>query len=172
VDAIAVGVGTVLVDDPLLTARGVFRERPLTRVIFDRQLRTPPSARLLSTRAAGPVMIVTSPEGAERVESRSRLESAGAEIVAASDGIAEALHRLGERGIASLLLEGGAALQAAAWDEGVVDFVRLYVTPHTLGPQGLKFLNGRPFDVAALAERRTEPLGVDVLVEGYVHGPR
>ena len=60
IDAIAVGSGTVLVDDPLLTAREVFRERPLARVIFDRRLRTPPTARLFSTLTAGPVIILTS----------------------------------------------------------------------------------------------------------------
>ena len=64
VDAIAVGVGTILVDDPLLTARGVYRELPFTRVVFDRSLRTPPEAQVLSTRAAGPVIIVTTAEAA------------------------------------------------------------------------------------------------------------
>ena len=54
VDAIAVGAGTVLVDDPLLTARDVYRERPLSRVIFDRRLRTPPTARLFGTRRSRP----------------------------------------------------------------------------------------------------------------------
>ena len=68
VDAIGVGVGTILVDDPLLTARGAYRERPLTRVIFDRRLRTPPTARVLSTREAGPVIIVTTAAGAARAE--------------------------------------------------------------------------------------------------------
>src|SRR4030095_15290242 len=55
--ASGVGVGTILCDDPLLTARGVYRDGPLIRVIFDRRLRTPPSARVLSTREAGPVNI-------------------------------------------------------------------------------------------------------------------
>src|SRR5262249_27472487 len=77
VDAIAVGSGTLLVDDPLLTARGPYRERPLTRVIFDRRLRTPPSARVLSTPEAGPVMIVTSAAAARScVERRRHLEAA------------------------------------------------------------------------------------------------
>ena len=57
VDAIGIGSETMLVDDPLLTARGVYRDRPLTRVVFDRRLRTPPTARLFSTLAAGPVVI-------------------------------------------------------------------------------------------------------------------
>ena len=71
VDAIAVGSETILVDDPLLTAREVYRERPLTRVMFDRRLRTPPSARVLSTLAAGPVIILTAPEAVQRGRSRA-----------------------------------------------------------------------------------------------------
>jgi diaminohydroxyphosphoribosylaminopyrimidine deaminase / 5-amino-6-(5-phosphoribosylamino)uracil reductase len=63
VDAVAVGSETVLVDDPLLTVRDVYRERPLVRVIFDRRLRTPPSARVFHTAAQGPV-IVFSDQGA------------------------------------------------------------------------------------------------------------
>jgi len=66
VDAIAVGSETVLVDDPLLTAREIYRERPLVRVVFDRRLRTPPSARLLTTLAFGPVITLSRPSGITR----------------------------------------------------------------------------------------------------------
>ncbi len=66
VDALAVGSGTLLADDPQLTARGAFRYRPLTRVVFDSRLRTPPTAKLLSTRRAGPVIIMSTPSTAER----------------------------------------------------------------------------------------------------------
>jgi diaminohydroxyphosphoribosylaminopyrimidine deaminase / 5-amino-6-(5-phosphoribosylamino)uracil reductase len=172
VDAIGVGVDTVLVDDPGLTARGAYRERPLTRVIFDRRLRTPATARVFSTGSAGPVMIVTTPAGAD-LSARHLLESAGAEITVARDGsISAALERLGEQGIGSLLLEGGATVHAAAWDEDVVDFVRIYVTPHLLGPEGVRFRPLRHFCPAELIDRRVEPLGADVLIEGYVHRPR
>lgn len=172
VDAMAVGVGTILADDPMLTSRGVYRERPLTRVIFDRRLRTPPAARVLSTADAGPVMIVTSPQGVARADLRQPLEARGAHIVESDGTITTALSQLAERGITSLLLEGGARIQAAAWDAGVVDFVRLYVTPHVLGQHAVRFLDGRPFWAAALHERHTEPIGADVMIEGYVHGPR
>jgi diaminohydroxyphosphoribosylaminopyrimidine deaminase/5-amino-6-(5-phosphoribosylamino)uracil reductase len=171
VDAIGVGIGTVLSDDPILTARGVYRERPLTRVVFDRQLRTPPDARLLSTPEAGPVIIVTTPSAADRAEVRRPLEARGARIEVAADGtFRAALRRLGDRHIGSLLLEGGAALHAAAWDEHLVDYVQLYVTPHTLGAEGLPLLADRSFSSADLLERHIEPLGPDVLIEGYVHG--
>src|SRR6185503_5807764 len=65
VDAIAVGSETVLVDDPLLTARECHRIRPLVRVVFDRRLRTPPSARLLTSLEEGPVIVVTEPIAAD-----------------------------------------------------------------------------------------------------------
>lgn len=173
VDAIGVGVGTILVDDPELTARGVYRERPLTRVIFDRRLRTPPQARVLSTAGAGPVIIVTTAACAERAELRTPLESRGAEIEAAGDGaLRHALQRLAQRDIGSLLLEGGAELHAAAWDAGIVDAVRLYVTPHVLGSDGVALLPGRCFSAADLRDRRVEPLGPDVLIEGHVHRAR
>jgi diaminohydroxyphosphoribosylaminopyrimidine deaminase/5-amino-6-(5-phosphoribosylamino)uracil reductase len=173
IDAIGVGCGTVLADDPLLTARGVFRDAPLTRVIFDRRLCTPPAARVLSTRSAGPVIIVTEPPAASDAARRRPLEAAGAEIEIAEGGsVRAALERLARRQITSLLLEGGAALHAAAWDEGVVDYVRLYVTPHTLGPGAVRLLDGRPFSADTLGERREEALGPDLLIEGYVHGAR
>jgi len=173
VDAIGVGSGTILADDPQLTPRGAYRERPLTRVVFDRRLRTPPDAAVLSTRSAGPVIIITSAAAAAQPALRAPLEAQGAEIEVAVDGtVRAALDRLAARQIESLLLEGGAALHAAAWDEGVVDFLRLYVTPRVIGPGGVPFLDGRAFDVSALVDRRTQPLGPDVLIEGYVHGPR
>jgi diaminohydroxyphosphoribosylaminopyrimidine deaminase/5-amino-6-(5-phosphoribosylamino)uracil reductase len=171
VDAIGVGSGTILIDDPDLTPRGAFRERPLTRVIFDRRLRTPPGARVLSTPEAGPVIIVTTAAAAARAELRAPLQARGAQIDVAADGsLRAALERLAERQIESLLLEGGGAVHAAAWDERVVDYVRLYVTPHVLGDGGIPLLPDRSFSSAELRDRRIMPLGPDVLIEGYVHG--
>jgi diaminohydroxyphosphoribosylaminopyrimidine deaminase/5-amino-6-(5-phosphoribosylamino)uracil reductase len=174
VDAIGVGVGTVLADDPLLTVRGVYRARPLVRVLFDRHLRTPPDARVLSTPDTGPVIIVATVAGAAaNAAARARLEEQGAEIQVVERGtMREALTVLGSRRIGSLLLEGGAAVHRAAWEEGLVDFVRLYVTPHVLGPGGVPFLSEDELPSSALFERRVEPIGPDVLIEGYVHRPR
>jgi diaminohydroxyphosphoribosylaminopyrimidine deaminase / 5-amino-6-(5-phosphoribosylamino)uracil reductase len=171
VDAIGVGSQTVLIDDPLLTVRDLYRERPLTRVVFDRRLRTPPASRLLSTLSAGPVLIVTNTDalGSDRAVA---LERAGATIVAVAAGsLTSSLHRLTELGVQSLVLEGGAALHAAAWDEGVVDYVQLYTAPIALGAGGVPMLPGRSFSPSALIESTTSVLGPDVLVEGYVHGP-
>lgn len=172
VDAIGVGVGTVLADDPVLTARGAYRALPLTRVVFDRGLRTPPAARLFSTLEAGPVMIVTTAEGMAREEARHRLIAAGAEIVVGDGTVRSALDALGVRRVTSLLLEGGPTLHRAALAERVVDYVRIYVTPHVLGPHGLKFLEGAGLSAFTWTEPRIEALGPDVLMEGYVHGAR
>jgi diaminohydroxyphosphoribosylaminopyrimidine deaminase/5-amino-6-(5-phosphoribosylamino)uracil reductase len=173
IDAIGVGVGTILADDPLLTARGVYRETPLVRVVFDRQLRTPAASRVLSTRDAGPVIIVTGAAAAERADLRGPLEERGAVIEVARDGsFAAALERLAARRVGSLLLEGGAAMHAAAWDADLVDYVRLYVTPHTIGEDGLKLLGGRPLDTDRLIDRQVVSLGSDVAIEGYVHRSR
>jgi diaminohydroxyphosphoribosylaminopyrimidine deaminase/5-amino-6-(5-phosphoribosylamino)uracil reductase len=150
--------------------RGVFRERPLARVVFDRRLRTPPTARVLSTQASGPVIIVTT--GKARAEVRRELEARGAQIeVAADDSFRSALDRLASLEIGSLLLEGGSVMHAAAWDERLVDFVRLYVTPVALGRGGVPFLERRDFSTRTLIERRVEALGVDTFIEGYVHRP-
>jgi diaminohydroxyphosphoribosylaminopyrimidine deaminase/5-amino-6-(5-phosphoribosylamino)uracil reductase len=173
VDAIGVGSGTILADDPDLTARGAFRERPLVRVVFDRRLRTPPGARVLSTPEAGPVIIVTTAASAARTDLRAPLEARGAQIeVAAGRTFRAALDRLTARDIGSLLLEGGGGVHAAAWDEGLVDYVRLYVTPHVLSDGAVPLLPDRSFSSADLRERRVATLGPDVLIEGYVHGSR
>lgn len=173
VDAIGVGSETVLVDDPLLTAREVYRERPLVRVVFDRRLRTPATARLLTTLAAGPVIIMTTRDALDANPGHAgALERAGATIVAPADaGIVAALHELPRHGIQSLLVEGGTALHAAFWDARVVDYVQLYVTPIVLGSAGVP-VHRDAFSTAGLFDRKVEPLGPDVLIQGYVHRPR
>jgi diaminohydroxyphosphoribosylaminopyrimidine deaminase/5-amino-6-(5-phosphoribosylamino)uracil reductase len=149
VDAVAVGSETLLVDDPLLTVRDVYRERPLTRVVFDRRRRTSPTARIFSTVADGPVLVVGSP----------------------GEDLTSMLRQLAREGIHSVLLEGGAHIHAAAWDEDVVDYVQLYVTPVALGPEGVPVFGGRPWSLSSLIEPKVELLGPDTLIEGYVHRP-
>jgi diaminohydroxyphosphoribosylaminopyrimidine deaminase/5-amino-6-(5-phosphoribosylamino)uracil reductase len=170
VDAVAVGSGTVLADDPLLTVREVFRERPLARVIFDRRLRTPPGARLFSTLATGPVIIVTSPSGAAQRSQAEALEVAGATLlVESAPGLAPMLRRLVQLEIQSLLLEGGTTLHASAWAEGLVDYVQIYVTPHALGPGGVPLARGLASSLPELLEPRVEVWGPDIGIEGYVY---
>jgi riboflavin biosynthesis pyrimidine reductase len=100
------------------------------------------------------------------------LEARGAIEVAADDTFRAALECLAARQVGSLLLEGGCAIHAAAWDEGLVDFVRLYIPPQVLGDGAVPLLPDRAFSTAELRDRRIASLGPDVLIEGYVHGSR
>lgn len=170
VDAIGVGSDTILVDDPLLTARDVYRRRPLVRVIFDRRLRTPPDAHLFGTLDHGPVLIVTTETvRAGQADSVAALERSGAEIVATPDGsVQSALRALGDCGIVSLLLEGGGRLHRAAWEAGMIDRVMLFVAPFTMGG-GLALADGAPIAFPALTNPRVEPVGDDVLLQGDVY---
>ena len=168
VDAIAIGSGTLLADNPSLTARGAYRKRPLTRVVFDSRLRTPPDARLLSTVGAGPVIIVSTPAAVDRDTDRlAALVEAGADVHCLPEGatLAVALEWLASRGISSLIVEGGAHLHRAFWDAGLVDRVQMYRAPVTLGPRGVPWLS-EPLGLAAMTETR---LGADTLLEGYVY---
>jgi diaminohydroxyphosphoribosylaminopyrimidine deaminase/5-amino-6-(5-phosphoribosylamino)uracil reductase len=161
------------VDDPLLTVRAVFRDRPLTRVVFDRRLRIRPDARLFSTLHAGPVIIVTSSASADASPAAvDALEHAGATVLPCDGGLGAAVRCLVPRGVQGLLLEGGATLHAAAWREGLVDAVQIYVSPDALGAGEGRLPDDRGFTTALLDDAHATPLGRDVLIEGYVHRPR
>jgi diaminohydroxyphosphoribosylaminopyrimidine deaminase/5-amino-6-(5-phosphoribosylamino)uracil reductase len=173
VDAIGVGSDTVLVDDPLLTTREVYRERPLVRVVFDRRLRVPATARLMTTLGQGPVIILTSSSSMQQQPERvDALERAGATVIGtAPDSLTPGLAALAQRDVQSLLVEGGAALHGAFWDAGIVDYVQMYVSQAWIGDEGLPMMGGREFTTATLVDRQIELLGPDVLIEGYVHRP-
>jgi diaminohydroxyphosphoribosylaminopyrimidine deaminase/5-amino-6-(5-phosphoribosylamino)uracil reductase len=130
-DAIAVGIGTVLADDPLLTARIEGARQP-TRVVFDSQARLPLDSQLLQTLDQVPVLVVTAPDAP--ADSISALKTAGAEIIAASD-IDSALHELGRREITSLFLEGGQTLTSAFLSSDLIDESRTFIAPMLLGRQ-------------------------------------
>jgi diaminohydroxyphosphoribosylaminopyrimidine deaminase/5-amino-6-(5-phosphoribosylamino)uracil reductase len=143
-DAIAAGIGTVLADDPLLTARparstsssyggeNVNRAevRQPIRVVFDRRARLPLDSQLLKTLDESPVLVVASQDAdPARV---AALRDAGAEILVA-DSIEAALSELGCRDIASLFLEGGRTLAAAFLAAGALDEAHTFVAPILLG---------------------------------------
>jgi diaminohydroxyphosphoribosylaminopyrimidine deaminase/5-amino-6-(5-phosphoribosylamino)uracil reductase len=148
-DAIAVGIGTVLADDPLLTVRpdpsgahfaaiankmhtGTLRQP--VRVVFDRRARLPLDSQLLATLDQAPVIVVASQQ-ADPARA-ARLREAGAEILVA-EGIDAALSELGRREVTSLFLEGGQTLASAFLDADAIDEARTFVAPILLGnPQG------------------------------------
>lgn len=173
VDAVGIGSGTLLADDPLLTVRDCYRPRPLARVVFDRQLRTPPEARLLTTLDAGPVIIVTTGAAASRYPERSQaLIAAGATVVEGSGELRQDLRLLVQRDISTLLLEGGAAMHAAAWTAGVIDRIHLIVAPIVLGVGGVKLFGGIDIPASALIPVGVDRLGPDEWMEADVYRDR
>jgi diaminohydroxyphosphoribosylaminopyrimidine deaminase/5-amino-6-(5-phosphoribosylamino)uracil reductase len=174
IDAIGVGSSTILSDDPRLTARGAYRARPLTRVIFDRRLRTPPGARVFSTCASGPVIMMTTAAAvAAKPERASALERAGGEIEVIDERREErlesALGRLGARGVTSLLVEGGPTLHRAFWQAGLVDAVEMYIAPGAAPSGGaVSWLTARELSAASLLPVGVTQCGPDVCVQ-YVH---
>lgn len=169
IDAIAVGAGTLIADDPLLTPRGAFRERPLTRVVFDWQLRAPAERRLYGTLDAGPVLIVATAEAvAARASLVPALRDRGVEVLALPQrDLGAALTELAARDITSLLVEGGPALQDAFAAADLVDRVQTIVVPRTLG-SGV-----REPRLLALEGRLSIPIethaGADTLLEADVY---
>lgn len=173
VDAIGIGSGTLLADDPVLTVRECYRARPLARVVFDRRLRTPATARLFSTLDAGPVIIVTTAAAVRQHSGRAHeLSTAGAILLEGSGDLPSDLRRLVEFDISTLLLEGGAALHAAAWRAGVIDRVHMIVTPRELGDPGVKLFDGLELPASELVPISVEMLGPDAWMEADVHGHR
>jgi diaminohydroxyphosphoribosylaminopyrimidine deaminase / 5-amino-6-(5-phosphoribosylamino)uracil reductase len=149
-DAIAVGIGTVLADDPLLTARPTGRETPPAddvpeeqsalrqpvRIVFDSQARLPLGLQLVETLDQSPVLVVASSD-ADPSHSIA-LREAGVEVVVAggataADRIHAALADFGRRGVTSLFLEGGRTLAAAFVDSDQVDESRAFIAPVLLG---------------------------------------
>ena len=163
IDALMVGADTVIVDDPLLTARGAMRVRPLVRVIVDWRGRTPLTARVWSTLSTGPVIMVvlasTVRADPERFEVL-RLHGVAVEEFPTRD-LAVVAERLAALDVQSVVIEGGPRLQQAWLDAGLVDHVQWVTTPAVLG-------EGVPMVAAVSA--RVEPVervafGVDELVE-------
>lgn len=157
-DAIAVGIGTVLADDPLLTARIDGARQPL-RVVFDSQARLPLDSQLIQTLDQAPVLVVAAPDAPS--DRTSALESAGAEVLRANS-IESALRELGARSVTSLFLEGGRTLASSFLAADQIDESRTFIAPMLLG--GSEKGEASATRLVAL-ESITEQVGGDVLVK-------
>jgi len=176
-DAILAGVGTVMADDPLLTDRsGLPRRRKLLRVILDSYLRIPPASRVIQT-ADNDVLVVCS---AADESAKQTLEAKGIRVqqipAANADGrpdFAAIVESLGELEITSLLIEGGALVNAAALSSGQVDKVFLYYAPKIFGGDAVPFIAGEGLRGKVQCVKRFElhRFGEDFALEGYVHDP-
>ncbi len=183
-DAILVGVGTILADDPLLTDRsGHPRRRPLLRVILDSHLRLPLESRLVQSvankGAKNDVLVFCSScEG----DKKTSLEARGIrveQLPSATDGrpdIHSILRRLGQLEVTSIMIEGGAMINGMALASGIVDKVFFYYAPKILGSEGsVSLATGdrfRHIDEALLVKHlQLHRFGNDFAVEGYLRNP-
>jgi diaminohydroxyphosphoribosylaminopyrimidine deaminase/5-amino-6-(5-phosphoribosylamino)uracil reductase len=173
-DAVCIGIGTALADDPLLTARpatdGADLRQP-TRVVFDSGARLPLGSRLVGSIGEAPLVVIVSPAAAsERAEALQRV---GADLIVC-DGdpparVAAALAELGRRQVTSLLLEGGPTLAGSFLDAGEIDELRLFIAPIVLGGSGARPLAGGEgaaliADATPALAMETERSGEDLLV--------
>lgn len=139
VDAVLVGVGTVLADDPELTCRMVQPKRLACRVVLDTRLRTPPDCRLVRTARAAPLLIASSYETVRRHSSRvARLHARGAEVVGfpcrgGRVDLKAVLRELGRRSFSNVLVEGGGEVIGALLDEALADEAYVFVSPRIIG---------------------------------------
>lgn len=173
VDAIMVGVGTVLADDPQLSARIPRGKDPL-RVVVDSSLRISPDARMLHQESPAATLIATFSDDAER---SARLEAVGAEVLRCNerDGrvdLHDLLVRLGARGVQSVLLEGGSALAGEALRAGLIDKFILFYAPKLLGgSDGFGLFSGpsveRMDDCFRLKTEAVRRFGDDIMIEAY-----
>ena len=151
-DAVAVGIGTALADDPELTVRAAPAPRvPPLRVVFDRRARLPLGGRLARTARDVGVVVVAGPDApAARLRA---LEDAGARVVAAADlqGALAALRR--DHGVRALLVEGGARIAGALWAADLVDRLVIFRAPLVLGAGAVPAFEGAPGARAGHARR-------------------
>jgi len=182
-DAVLVGVGTILADNPKLTVRlpgqsAKMRLSPL-RIVLDSHLRTPPTAALLGqAHAQAPLIIATKSRKADRglASRQHKLEAAGAEIwfaPASRDGraaLAAVLRQLATRGVQSLLVEGGSQIHGAFVAAGLVDSLALFLAPRLVG-SGVPVVEGPGLDwrkPATLGPLSVRALGEDILLTADV----
>ncbi len=194
-DAIMVGVGTIIADDPLLTDRtALLRRRPLLRVILDSRLRLPLTSRVVKTAREDLIVFCCFAEENKRRELEARgvvveqvpmrrpLEDGtipfpgGSPTIDGRPDLEGVLANLGEREITSLIIEGGAMVNWAALSAGVVDKIFFYYAPKILAGTGsIPFALGAGYrrisEAAYVKSLVLHRFGEDFAVEGYLRDP-
>jgi len=177
VDAVLVGIGTVLRDDPMLTTRlGKLDQRDPARVVVDNLARLPLRAQVINRASTAPTIVAVS-----EMAPRARLEALEREgvqalVVPASPrrvSLAHLMDALGKMGFLSVMIEGGAEINASALQDGVVDKLLLFLapvliggksTPTAVGGEGIETLR----QATRVRDVRVERFGEDILIQGYL----
>jgi diaminohydroxyphosphoribosylaminopyrimidine deaminase/5-amino-6-(5-phosphoribosylamino)uracil reductase len=174
-DALLTGIGTVLVDDPLLTDRtSLQRRRKLLRVVLDSRLRLPLGSKLVRSADSDVLVFTRVKENSPKARA---LRRAGVEVVrlagrGAKPDLQAAIAELGRREILSALLEAGAILNSAALAAGIVDKMRVFIAPKLSGtagrnPRAASSLEGLS-SAQELQNVLKEKFGPDFAIEGYL----
>ncbi|MCM3871392.1 MAG: bifunctional diaminohydroxyphosphoribosylaminopyrimidine deaminase/5-amino-6-(5-phosphoribosylamino)uracil reductase RibD [Pyrinomonadaceae bacterium] len=173
-DAILIGAGTALADDPLLTDRSSKpRRRPLVRILLDERLQTDPESQLVRTAKEAPVLIFSGESrDAGKIEV---LQSRGVEIVSDSSkgrDLPAVLEELGKRSLQSVLIEGGATVAGNLIDAGLVDKVTFFLAPVIIGGRDAPNAIGghgtdKLIDALNLVDVEMVQRGRDIEVTGY-----
>ena len=177
VDAVLVGIGTILRDDPLLTTRlGIADQRDPIRVIVDNLARLPLRAKVVNRASTAPTILAvsqTAPRG--KIEA---LEREGIQVLVVENSprrvsLERLVEVLGKRGILSVMIEGGAEINASALREGIVDKVCIFLAPMLIGGKTAPTaVGGEGIEeigqALRLRESRVERYDDDILVEGYI----
>jgi diaminohydroxyphosphoribosylaminopyrimidine deaminase/5-amino-6-(5-phosphoribosylamino)uracil reductase len=171
-DAILIGAGTALTDDPLLTDRSnKNRRRPLLRVVLDEKLQVSPDSRLVASAKEAPVLIISGSDAPER----SDLESRGVEILrdpASGRDLMVVLQELGKRSIQSVLVEGGASVAGKFIDAGLVNKVSFFIAPIIIGGREAPTAVGGEgastlIEALELLDIQVRDRGRDIEITGY-----
>lgn len=170
-DAILIGAGTALADDPLLTDRsGLARHRPLVRVVLDEELRLDARSKLAQTARAVPVIVFARAD-ADAARCRA-LEELGVEVVLGDTEPLAVLEELGRRKLQSVLIEGGSNVAGRFLEASLVNKATFFVAPIIIGAEGIPAVGNlrteRVMDAVRLHEVVIERHGDDVEVTGYL----
>jgi len=176
-DAIMVGIGTLIKDDPRLTVRHPdWKGKRLTRIIVDSRLRFPLEARILSTLSQGKVLVFTSKNSSPR--KAEALQKKGVEVIRLSSSqgglnLEEILSRLGKQETTSVLVEGGGGLLTSMLERRLIDKMFITLSPKLIGGKGaLSLFQGKGAelikDSLPLKRINTFQIDKDIIVEGYL----
>jgi diaminohydroxyphosphoribosylaminopyrimidine deaminase/5-amino-6-(5-phosphoribosylamino)uracil reductase len=175
-DAILVGSGTAISDDPQLTDRsGLARRRPLARLVLDDKLRLSPNSKLAMSTRDAPVLVFTSERADE--SAISALQLRGVEVIRQPNGsrdLGAVLRETGKRSLQSILVEGGANVAGAFFDAGLIDKATIFIAPVIIGgrdaPVALAGVGAEKIsDALRLQDVQLRQLGSDFEITGYPH---
>lgn len=170
-DAILIGVGTALADDPLLTDRSdLHRRRSLVRIVLDERLQLPSDSNLVNTAGEVPLLVFAGAVDAGKVR---ELERKGVEVITHNErDILTMLNELGRRSLQSVLVEGGSEIAGAFMDKGLVNKTTFFIAPKIIGGRDAPSAIGglgveRMRDALHLANIQVIQRGDDIEVTGY-----